>query len=126
EAGNAIAPEQRNRIIELMRSASDDPAIRAVVITGAGDRHFSTGGDLRQPDAERGTTDEPLPAGWVSRLIRSGVQPLMVSILDCDKPVIAAVNGTAAGIGSHLALACDLVIAADTAVFIEIFVRRGL
>lgn len=125
EAGNAIAPAQRDRIIELMRAFSDDPEVRVVVITGAGDRHFSTGGDLRAPDAVRSATEVP-PAGWVSRLIRTGVQPLMVSILDCDKPVIAAVNGTAAGIGSHLALACDLVIASEDAVFIEIFIRRGL
>jgi len=126
EVGNAIAPPQRNRIIELMGEAGNDPAVRAVLITGAGDRHFSTGGDLRHPDAVQEDGADPHPSGWVSRLIESGVQPLMTSILDCDKPVVAAVNGTAAGIGSHLALACDLVVASEDAVFIEIFIRRGL
>jgi 2-(1,2-epoxy-1,2-dihydrophenyl)acetyl-CoA isomerase len=47
-------------------------------------------------------------------------------VLDCEKPVIAAVNGTAAGIGAHIALACDLVVAAEGVRFIEVFVRRGL
>ncbi|GAA1900231.1 enoyl-CoA hydratase/isomerase family protein [Streptantibioticus ferralitis] len=65
-------------------------------------------------------------AGDVARTIRQGAQRLIAAVLDCDKPVIAAVNGTAAGIGAHLAFACDLVIAADTAKFIEVFVRRGL
>jgi 2-(1,2-epoxy-1,2-dihydrophenyl)acetyl-CoA isomerase len=51
---------------------------------------------------------------------------LMSAVLDCDKPVIAAVNGTAAGIGVHLALCCDLVLAVDDAAFIEVFARRGL
>jgi 2-(1,2-epoxy-1,2-dihydrophenyl)acetyl-CoA isomerase len=51
---------------------------------------------------------------------------MVTAVLDCDKPVIAAVNGTAAGIGAHLALACDLVVAAEGARFIEVFVRRGL
>jgi 2-(1,2-epoxy-1,2-dihydrophenyl)acetyl-CoA isomerase len=62
----------------------------------------------------------------VARTIRLGAQRLIGAVLDCEKPVIAAVNGTAAGLGAHLALACDLVLAADSAKFIEVFVRRGL
>lgn len=62
----------------------------------------------------------------MARTIRLGAQRLISAVLDCEKPVIAAVNGTAAGIGAHLALACDLVLAAEEARFIEVFVRRGL
>lgn len=59
-------------------------------------------------------------------MIRGGAQALVAAVLDCEKPVIAAVGGTAAGIGAHLALACDLVVAAEGVRFIEVFVRRGL
>jgi 2-(1,2-epoxy-1,2-dihydrophenyl)acetyl-CoA isomerase len=59
-------------------------------------------------------------------MLRDGAQRLVGAILDCEKPVIAAVNGAAAGIGAHIALACDLVVAAEGARFIEVFVRRGL
>jgi 2-(1,2-epoxy-1,2-dihydrophenyl)acetyl-CoA isomerase len=60
------------------------------------------------------------------RTLAVGSQRLIVAVLDCQKPVVAAVNGTAAGIGSHLAFACDLVVAAEEASFIEVFVRRGI
>jgi 2-(1,2-epoxy-1,2-dihydrophenyl)acetyl-CoA isomerase len=59
-------------------------------------------------------------------MLAGGAQRLMTAVLDCEKPVIAAVNGTAAGIGAHLAFCCDLVVAADHAKFVEVFVRRGL
>ena len=55
-----------------------------------------------------------------------GAQRLIAAVLDCEKPVVAAVNGTAAGIGAHLAFASDLVIASEKARFIEVFVRRGI
>ncbi|MGW7044918.1 enoyl-CoA hydratase/isomerase family protein [Streptomyces avermitilis] len=120
DALNAITPDQRERIIRLLGDASADPTVRAVVITGTG-RGFCAGADLRggPPAGER-------IAGDVARVIRSGAQRLISAVLDCEKPVIAAVNGTAAGIGAHLAFACDLVLAADSARFIEVFVRRGL
>ena len=77
--------------------------------------------------------EAPRPAGApertlgdVGRMIKRGAQRLVTSILDCEKPVIAAVNGTAAGIGAHIALACDLIVAAESARFIEVFVRRGI
>ncbi|EWS93705.1 2-ketocyclohexanecarboxyl-CoA hydrolase [Streptomyces filamentosus NRRL 11379] len=121
EAMNAVTWDQRERIIALLTDASADPAVRAVVLTATG-RGFCAGADLRGAPAR---ARERVP-GDVSRTIRLGAQRLIAAVLDCEKPVIAAVNGTAAGIGAHLAFACDLVLAADTAKFIEVFVRRGL
>lgn len=127
EAHNAITPDQRDRVIDLLAAASDDLAVRCVVLTANG-KGFCTGADLRasrtgpaRPDGAPERT-----AGEVARMIREGAQKLIAAVLDCDKPVIAAVNGTAAGIGAHLALAADLVLAAQSASFIEVFVRRGL
>jgi 2-(1,2-epoxy-1,2-dihydrophenyl)acetyl-CoA isomerase len=120
EALNALTPGQRDRLIELLAQASADPDVRAVVLTGTG-RGFCAGADLRGA----ATAADPVP-GDVARVIRLGAQRLIAAVLDCEKPVIAAVNGTAAGIGAHLALACDLVLAAESARFIEVFVRRGL
>ncbi|MER6218814.1 enoyl-CoA hydratase-related protein [Streptomyces sp. NPDC001674] len=120
DALNALTWEQRERVIALLGDASADPATRAVVLTATG-KGFCAGADLRGAPA---ATDRV--AGDVARMIRQGAQRLITAVLDCEKPVIAAVNGTAAGIGAHLALACDLVIAAEPARFIEVFVRRGL
>ncbi|MFF7298329.1 enoyl-CoA hydratase-related protein [Streptomyces sp. NPDC008265] len=135
EAMNAVTPAQRERVIALLAGASADPAVRAVVLTATG-KGFCAGADLR---GATGTGTAPGPgnspgpgpagdrvAGDVARMIRLGAQRLITAVLDCEKPVVAAVNGTAAGIGAHLALACDLVIAAEGARFIEVFVRRGL
>lgn len=120
EAMNAVTWDQRERVIALLGEASADPEVRAVVLTATG-KGFCAGADLRGAPA----TGERV-AGDVARMIRLGAQRLITAVLDCEKPVVAAVNGTAAGIGAHLALACDLVIAAEPARFIEVFVRRGL
>ena len=120
EALNAITPEQREYVIRLLAEASADPGVRAVVLTGTG-RGFCAGADLRG-----GSGGGERVAGDVARMLRLGAQRLTAAVLDCEKPVIAAVNGTAAGLGAHLALACDLVLAAESAKFIEVFVRRGL
>ncbi|MFE2087159.1 enoyl-CoA hydratase/isomerase family protein [Streptomyces sp. NPDC059460] len=120
EAMNAVTWDQRERIIALLADASADPSVRAVVLTATG-RGFCAGADLRGAPS----TGDRIP-GDVARTIRLGAQRLIAAVLDCEKPVIAAVNGTAAGIGAHLAFACDLVLAADSATFIEVFVRRGL
>jgi 2-(1,2-epoxy-1,2-dihydrophenyl)acetyl-CoA isomerase len=124
---NAVSPAQRDRVTALLDEASEQLAVRAVVLTATGDA-FCTGADLRatQPGPPLPPGAPENPSGRVERIIRDGAQRLVGAVLDCEKPVIAAVNGTAAGIGAHLALACDLVIAADSARFIEVFVRRGL
>ncbi|MFE9610220.1 enoyl-CoA hydratase/isomerase family protein [Streptomyces sp. NPDC006012] len=121
EALNALTPDLRDRVIELLAQASADPRTRAVVLTGTG-RGFCAGADLRGGGAAGGER----VAGDVARMLRLGAQRLIAAVLDCEKPVLAAVNGTAAGLGAHLAFACDLVLAAESARFIEVFVRRGL
>jgi 2-(1,2-epoxy-1,2-dihydrophenyl)acetyl-CoA isomerase len=127
DAQNAITPDQRDRLIDLLGEASADVATRVVVLTATG-KGFCTGADLRAsrpgPTRPEGAPDRV--AGDISRMLRDGAQRLISSILDCEKPVIAAVNGTAAGIGAHMAFACDLVVAVKSARFIEVFVRRGL
>lgn len=124
---NAISPDQRDRVIALLAEASADLGVRAVVLGHTGDA-FCTGADLR---ARREPAPRPADApargvGEISKMIREGAQALVAAIMDCEKPVIAAVGGTAAGIGAHIALACDLVVAAEGVRFIEVFVRRGL
>jgi 2-(1,2-epoxy-1,2-dihydrophenyl)acetyl-CoA isomerase len=127
DAKNALTAELRDRLTGLFEDASADLNVRVVVLTGAGSA-FCTGADLRggQAPAPRPSDAPPVAAGDVARVVRRGWQRLVAAVLDCEKPVIAAVNGTAAGAGVHLALACDLVIAADSARFIEVFVRRGI
>ncbi|MEV5507804.1 enoyl-CoA hydratase/isomerase family protein [Streptomyces orinoci] len=119
---NAITPDQREWLISKFFLASSDPAVRALVITGSG-KGFCSGADLRA--AAGPTAAERIP-GDVARTLRQGAQRLIGAVLDCEKPVIAAVNGIAAGLGAHLALACDLVLASERATFLEVFVRRAL
>lgn len=127
EVGNALTPDQRDRVIALLGDASADLATRAVVLTATGTA-FCTGADLRapRPPAARPEGAPERAVGDVARTLRDGAQRLIAAVLDCEVPVIAAVNGTAAGLGAHLALACDLVLAAEEARFIEVFVRRGI
>jgi 2-(1,2-epoxy-1,2-dihydrophenyl)acetyl-CoA isomerase len=128
EAGNAITAEMRTQIIAWLEEASDDLAVRAVVLTGTGEKGFCTGADLRSPVVRppRPPGAPQSAVGDSARMIRNGWQVLIAAVLDCEKPVIAAVNATAAGGGMHLALACDLVLAAQEAKFISVFVRRGI
>jgi 2-(1,2-epoxy-1,2-dihydrophenyl)acetyl-CoA isomerase len=129
DKGNAIPYYVRDALIDAFRNAHWDLEVRAVVLTAAGERHFCTGADLSVPQPPRGTrpADAPeRPVGSAVNMMRAGFQQLMQAIQDCEKPVIVALNGTAAGGGSMLVLAADLVIAADTAKLIQVFVRRGL
>jgi 2-(1,2-epoxy-1,2-dihydrophenyl)acetyl-CoA isomerase len=129
DAGNAITPAVRNLMIEHLEEASGSLEVRAVVITAAGEKHFCTGADLRAGRAAPPPKPEGAPdmiAGDPARMIRTGIQRLIGAILDCEKPVIAAVNGTAAGGGAQIVMGADLAIAADNARLIQVFVRRGL
>ena len=126
--GNGLTPEMRNQLIDLLGSFNGQFEIRSAIITGAGQKFFCTGADLSASSTESNTPeDEPRAiTGDIRRMMLEGSIRLMDSILDCEIPVIASVNGIAAGIGAHLAFCSDLVIASDNAKFIEIFARRGL
>ena len=125
---NALDWRTREALVAALEDASADLSVRAVVLTGAGERAFCTGADLRVP-MPTPPKPEGAPAraqGEVARGIATGWQRVITAVLDCEKPVVAAVNGTAAGAGMHLALACDVVVMADTAKLVPVFIRRGI
>ena len=105
----------------LLEDAAD-PAVRAVLITGAG-RGFSSGADLKEM-LEQGQRGEQPPD--VGDMLRDRYHPIIKGIRELPKPVVAAVNGPAVGIGCSLALACDLIWAAESAIFGLAFVNIGL
>ena len=128
DVANALTPSQRNTIIDLLRSCDEDRAVRAIVLGSTGS-HFCGGADLRNEDPETGArleTSDQSQSVTVMKMMAYGANRLMPALQDCMKPVLASVQGTAAGLGVQLALSCDLVIMAEEASFIEIFVRRGL
>lgn len=117
---NAFAGEMRDRIGDAVETLGADPAVRAMVITGEG-RGFCAGADidyLNELVAEENARD-------FQRLLEAG-ERVVQEIRTVEKPVIAAINGPAAGGGANLALACDLRIMADTATIGQTFVRIGL
>jgi 2-(1,2-epoxy-1,2-dihydrophenyl)acetyl-CoA isomerase len=119
----------RDRLTQHLEWASADDAVRVVVLGASGERHFCTGANLGGPQPPAPAKPEGAPdrvVGDAARMIRRGWQRLVAAILDCEVPVIAAVNGTAAGGGAHLVLACDLVVMAERAKLVEVFVRRGI
>lgn len=124
EAANAIAPEQRDLIIGLLAQASASAEVRVVVIQSTG-KQFCSGADVSRI-AGGGASAPVRRPGDVTQTLLDGAQRLIAAVLDCRKPVIASVQGAAAGMGAHLAYACDLIVASEDASFIESFVLRGL
>src|SRR5881296_1573547 len=123
EARNAMNAEMRQAFLDALARAADEADIRAVVLTGAG-KAFCTGADLSGSRAATGAAAPPGPGDTRRAMLPS--QRAIRKLWELEKPTLAAVNGVAAGLGAHLAYACDLVVAADDARFIEVFVRRGI
>lgn len=118
-ARNALSPEFYAAVTAALQQAASDSSVGAIILTGEGG-HFCAGGDLRQlakrrelPEAER-------------RAKLEGLHDLIRAVRDCPKPVIAAVEGAAAGAGLSLALACDMLVAAKNSVFSVAYVKVGL
>jgi 2-(1,2-epoxy-1,2-dihydrophenyl)acetyl-CoA isomerase len=109
-------------LLEALRRATEDDAIRALVLTGAG-RAFSSGADLKDVSGGE-TTPEGRPD--VYKTLTERYHPIMHAIREIPKPVVAAVNGPAVGIGCSLALCCDLIVAGESAYFLLAFVNIGL
>jgi 2-(1,2-epoxy-1,2-dihydrophenyl)acetyl-CoA isomerase len=109
-------------LLRALREIAADAAVRAVVVTGAG-RAFSSGADLRDVSGGQ-TTSDGHPDVYTTLTER--YHPIMKTVREMPKPVIAAVNGPAVGIGCSLALCCDLILAAESAYFLLAFVNIGL
>jgi 2-(1,2-epoxy-1,2-dihydrophenyl)acetyl-CoA isomerase len=115
ESLNALNAVMRRELLEAVKAVRRDEGVRALIITGAG-RGFCSGADLRGGSDER----------EFRRVLLAQYNPLISALRDLPKPIVAAVNGVAAGAGVSLALAADLIVAAAEARFILAFVRIGL
>jgi 2-(1,2-epoxy-1,2-dihydrophenyl)acetyl-CoA isomerase len=122
---NALNTAAVLELLKVFREEAQSPMVRCVILTGSG-AGFCAGQDLE----ERKAFAYP-PAGGgskpaVGESLRQRYNPLIILIRELPKPVIAAVNGVAAGIGCSLALACDMRVAAESAIFVESFAKVGL
>jgi 2-(1,2-epoxy-1,2-dihydrophenyl)acetyl-CoA isomerase len=120
QAMNAVDNGLGDELLAALREAAADADVRAVVLTGNG-RAFSSGADLR-------AGFEPTESGHpnVQKALLERFHPIILAIREMPKPVVAAVNGAAAGIGCSFALACDLIVAAESSYFLLAFVNVGL
>ncbi|MCL4210037.1 MAG: enoyl-CoA hydratase/isomerase family protein [Phycisphaeraceae bacterium] len=118
---NAINDAFSTELLEALKQAERDPAVRVIILTGEG-KAFCSGQDL-------GDLKEKYKPGYVPHLgddLRRRYNPIILKMAMMDKPIIAAVNGVAAGAGCSLALACDMRVASQEASFIEVFINVGL
>lgn len=121
EALNAWNRQLGMDLLAALQYARREESVRAVLIEGAG-RGFSSGADLKAVGAEIASEEQP----DVYELLTKRYHPIMTTIRETPKPIVAAVRGPAAGIGCSLALCCDLIVAAESAYFLLAFVNIGL
>jgi 2-(1,2-epoxy-1,2-dihydrophenyl)acetyl-CoA isomerase len=114
---NSFHREMALQLIAELDKAEKDPAVRAIVLTGEG-KAFCAGQDLAEAIDPNGP--------GIKRIVEEHYNPIILRIRNIEKPVIAAVNGVAAGAGANMALACDIVYAAKGASFIQAFSKIGL
>jgi 2-(1,2-epoxy-1,2-dihydrophenyl)acetyl-CoA isomerase len=118
EVLNALNPAMLDGLRGALAAAKADDAVRAIVLTGAG-RGFCAGADLGSDAMRTGRID-------VSQGLREHYHPIVLAMRQLPKPIVAAVNGSAAGAGMSLALACDVVLAGESASFLQAFSKIGL
>ena len=118
EIMNAINWQAYAELEEIFLNLQKDPEVRCVILTGAG-RAFCSGDDVKEIMVQGGSSKRLLD-------VRPGTTPAARAILDCDRPIIAAVNGAAVGWGMDMSLMADFRIASEKAKFGELFVKRGL
>jgi 2-(1,2-epoxy-1,2-dihydrophenyl)acetyl-CoA isomerase len=121
EVLNAVNETMGRELLEGLKVAGQDDGVRCLIITGSG-RAFSVGEDVRDLRAQYERRENPKLG---ERLLHK-YNPIIRRIRQIPKPIIAAVNGVAAGAGAGISYACDIRIAADTAKFIQAFIRVGL
>jgi 2-(1,2-epoxy-1,2-dihydrophenyl)acetyl-CoA isomerase len=121
DALNALDESLSDAAIKALEQAATDLAVRCVLITGAG-RAFCSGADLQEAKKRIAEGGNLQP----SEILRRRYNPIILSIVNMEKPVIAAVNGVAAGAGASVALACDYRVGSDQARFMQAFIKIGL
>jgi 2-(1,2-epoxy-1,2-dihydrophenyl)acetyl-CoA isomerase len=117
EVYNALNEEMKKALNETFKEASKDPSVRSIVLRGAGTKAFCSGQDLKA---------DPPGSRSLKESLEQSYNPLILRIRTIEKPVIAMINGVAAGAGCSLALACDMRVMATTAKLVEVFARIGL
>lgn len=115
EKMNALNTQLIEELTETLKKVEDEDSVRAVVLTGEG-KGFCSGQDLKDVSGDKEISD----------IVKESYNPMIEALVGMEKPVIAAVNGTAAGAGMSLALACDFRLAHKEAKFVEAFIHIGL
>jgi 2-(1,2-epoxy-1,2-dihydrophenyl)acetyl-CoA isomerase len=119
---NAINQQISLELQDALKQATKDEQVRVVVLTAAGDKAFCSGQDLKENSEVEATGAKRS----LSESLHKRYNPIIRAMRSMPKPIVGRINGVAAGAGCSLALACDIIVAADTVNFIEIFINIGL